>query len=140
MPSVGDCEALLLKTDYNGAFQGMKEYGDGQGGSGHEDEFTAIDITDSGFILGGTTMTLGGSSTKNPFIVRTDALGDVPGCSIVGNEQSIGNSSLVFSSVDTSLAKEVLTSTVNVNPVPKEDITVKTYGENLTITTVDACP
>jgi hypothetical protein len=140
MPSVGDCEALLLKTDYNGVFKWMKEYGDGQGGSGYEDEFTAIDITDSGFILGGTTMTLGGSGTKDSFIVRTDALGDVPGCSIVRNEQSIGNSSLVFSSVDTSLTKEVLTSTVNVNPVPKENITVKTYPGNLTVNTVNKCP
>jgi len=139
----GDFEGLLLKLDNAGTFQSQKQYGDKAGSAslGDDDELYAIGMFAEGFILGGNTYTLGGSSDKNIFVVSTDTSGDVPGSSIVTNDQSIGYSARVLNSQDTDayvpLVRSDVTSTVSVNPIALGNIIVMDYPANLTITTID---
>ena len=133
-----DGEGLWLKTNHQGAFQLMKQYGDKSAST--IDLFYALEKTDSGFIMGGYagTGSLGGTSSADYFVVSTDTSGDISGCtSIIGNDQSLSSETCATAPVDAGLTS--LSGTILEKPIDKATVTVKTHPTDFTLGTKDPC-
>jgi len=130
-----DFEGLLLKTDYQGNFSWMRQYGDKTDSWDHLFE---VGPTDSGFILGGW---YGPEATSDFFAVRTDESGSITNCStILGNDQNLTLfPSTISANLTSFLTRADINSTIIQKNITLENITVKTHGVDFNITVNDLC-
>lgn len=127
-------DGLWLETNYQGAFQGMRQYGDK---TSSWDHCFDIDAAGSGFILGGW---YGPESTADFLAVRTDESGDISDCStILGDDQNLTPSSLIIGSSAPSFSMNNIDATIIENPILNSTVTVNTYPDDFNITVTNLC-
>ena len=126
----GDRDIFLIKTDANGNLQWAKTYG----GTGSDWAYSVQQTSDGGYIVAGWTGSFGAGS-RDAFLVKTDANGNIGSCEISGNANPTETEPLVTVNPPSPTVTD-LTLILTVTPVTSPPLTVT--SPDLTI--IAPCP